>query len=786
VESTLRVLSRWVARRVLEAADARRAAGRLEFHDLLVLARDVLRRDTGVRSALHARYPVLLLDEFQDTDPIQIELAVRIAGGAGACDPRWEDVTVPEGALFVVGDPKQSIYRFRRADIALYLRSQKVIGTPVALSTNFRSTTPVVEWVNSVFSRLITAEDDAQPQFHPLIALRGSPPTGPGVVVLGAAGHPGRLKAAELREHEAADVAATVARAVAEGWPVRDGDGWRPARLDDVVILVPARTSLPYLEDALQAAGIAYRAEASSLVYEAQEVRDLLAAARAVADPSDRLALVATLRSALYGCGDDDLWTWTRDGGALNLLAPPEVDRSAHPVALALAHLRHLHRASRWWAPSELLAAIVADRRMLEVAADGRRFRDQWRRIRFVVDQARAWSESEHGGLRAYLAWAAQQGQQTSRVVEAALPETDASAVRIMTVHGAKGLEFPIVIMSGMTAAPRPQSGVRVLWPRDGGYAVSLRKGVTTGDFDTAQPIDEQMDDRERRRLLYVAATRACDHLVVSLHRGLDSKAPTSAQLLAVEGQDADGAEAWTRPAEQPSPPDAPSGRAAVVPPDYNSWFAALTTARAQSAVPSTTSPSGLEGTEPAVTTHTPAGGAKGPRDVDLPPWSKGRDGTAVGRAVHAVLQSVDLATGAGLEAAVAAQCTAEGVEQHATVVNGLARSALASETVRRAATRRHWRETYLAAAGANGSVVEGFVDLVYVDDGGALVVVDHKTDAVPAAALGVRAQYYGPQLREYVRLLELATGANDVRAELLFLHPERGAVTVPVPSAAP
>jgi ATP-dependent helicase/nuclease subunit A len=322
-ESTLRVLSRWVARRVLEAAEARRTAGRLEFHDLLVLARDVLRRDAGVRAALHDRYPVLLLDEFQDTDPIQIELAVRIAGGGAASQPRWEDVAVPEGALFVVGDPKQSIYRFRRADIALYLRSQKVIGSPVTLSTNFRSTAPVVSWVNSVFAKLITSEDDAQPHFHPLTALRGAPPTGPGVVALGAAGHPGKPAAAELRAHEAADVAATVTRALAEKWPVRDGDGWHPARLEDIVVLVPARTSLPYLEGALQDAGIAYRAEASSLVYEAQEVRDLLAAARAVADPSDRLALVTALRSALYGCGDDDLWTWTRDGGALNLLAPP-------------------------------------------------------------------------------------------------------------------------------------------------------------------------------------------------------------------------------------------------------------------------------------------------------------------------------------------------------------------------------------------------------------------------------------------------------------------------------
>ncbi|GAB2933564.1 hypothetical protein GCM10027047_32510 [Rhodococcus aerolatus] len=811
LDAALRVLSRWVAARVHADAQARRDEGRLEFHDLLVLSRDLLRHDGQVRAALAHRYPRLLLDEFQDTDPIQVELAVRIAGGAAATQADWADVVVPPGSLFVVGDPKQSIYRFRRADVAMYLRAQDVLGgargggEQVSLTTCFRTVAPVVDWVNGVFGRLITHEVDAQPAYAALTAHRPADPRPPapgvpGVTVLGAEGHPDKPVAAELRTREAADVAAVVHRAVTEGWPVQDRrtGRWRPAELDDVAVLVPARTSLPYLEEAFDAARVPYRAESSSLVYQAQEVRDLLAAARAVADPSDQLSLVTALRSPLFGCGDDDLWTWRRDGGTFSVLArapdpAADPDRAAHPVARGLAALRALHHESRWWPPSEVLGALVERRRVLETHADGPRARDAWRRTRFVVDQARAWSESEHGGLRAYLVWAAQQGQEASRVAEASLPETDARAVRIMTVHAAKGLEFPIVVLSGTTAAPQNRGGVRVLWPREGGYAVSLRKGVTTGDFAAAAPVDEQMDERERRRLLYVATTRARDHLVVSLHRAAGSTRRTSAFLLAGEGRAADGATAWETTGAGVLPD---AGAAPPAPlPDWTTWSEAMQRVREATRRTWAVSASGLEGTEPAVAQAerdgaptepgagpgAEAGRAKGGVDVELPAWTKGRYGTAIGRAVHAVLQAVDLASGEGLDDAVGAQSIAEGVTEHAGVVADLVRSALGSELVARAAARRHWREMYVGAVQDDGTVLEGYVDLVYAEDDGSLVVVDYKTDAVPSAALGARAAFYAPQLRAYAGLLAASTGYAVAPAQLLFLHPGGPARAVPV-----
>ncbi|HEY5114069.1 MAG TPA: UvrD-helicase domain-containing protein, partial [Nakamurella sp.] len=534
--ATLRPLAYWIASKVRESAQLRADEGRLDFHDLLVLARRVLRSNADVRAALHERFHVLLLDEFQDTDPIQIELAVRIAGGRGATAPRWEDVTIPAGSLFVVGDPKQSIYRFRRADIALFLDVRDRLNVTERLTTNFRTVAPVLAWVNQVFGAVIQAAPRMQPAYEPLKAHRQQAGTGPSVLLLGAAEHMDKPDASLLRVREASDVAAAITQAVHQGWTVWDeaAGSWRPVRLADMAILLPARTSLDFLEDALDAAGIAYRAESSSLVYQAAEIRDLMAVARAVADPTDLLSTVTALRSPVFGCGDDDLWAWKQERGSFNLLARPAEAQPPGVVRDGLDYLRGLHYRSRWMTPSELLATVVADRRMLEVAASGPRARDQWRRLRFVLDQARAWSDTEHGGLRGYLAWAGRQGAGRVRGGGAVPPETDLDAVRIMTIHAAKGLEFPMVLLSGMSSSANRRGGVKLLWPSGGGYSVRLNKSSQTNDFEVNLPIDEQMDNYERRRLLYVAATRAKDHLVVSLHRAGTTR--TNARLLADAG----------------------------------------------------------------------------------------------------------------------------------------------------------------------------------------------------------------------------------------------------------
>jgi len=777
----------------VDAALERKRNGQLEFHDLLVFARQLLRDErhgVAVRAALRQRYHYLLLDEFQDTDPIQIELAVLLASTEDdAASKAWHETAVPPGRLFFVGDPKQSIYRFRRADIALFLEARAAFtSAPTLLTTNFRTTAPVIDWVNGVFGELIQHVEESQPEYEPLVAHRGSPLTGPGVLVLGAAPHPGKPGADELRDHEATDVAATIATAMRERWQVADASTglWRDPKLGDITVLLPARTSLPALERALDDAGLPYRAETSSLVWSTREVRDLMAALRAIDDPTDELSLVTALRSSAYGCGDDDLYRYkVEHRGTWNHQAPvPETIDPEHPVAEAMTHLGDLHRSRLWHAPSELIERLVRERRLLELGVARGRPRDVWRRLRFVVDQARAYGDSEGGNLRQFLAWARLQSAEGARVAETVLPETDDDSIRIMTIHASKGLEFPITIVSGLTTKPGGRRrGVQVHFPRNQDAIVAMSSALSTAEYEDYKPIDEMMDHHERVRLLYVATTRARDHLVVSLHRPAPpeqtkpSDKPrsadrlTSAELLAAAAATSDVEATMFTAAVQRDPTVHSVVTQNPDPlPDRDEWLTVRTEALNVGARSRTLAATTIA--KRASQQFRDPGLDKDQRDLDLPPWNKGRYGTAVGRAVHAVLQTVDLATGDGLIETAAAQAAAEGIIGREDVIADLATSAIKSRIVAEAVKHTFWRETYVAAP-VDGITIEGYVDLLYRRDDG-LVVVDYKTDAVTGEAdLNAKIERYALQGATYALAVEAAVGQPV--AEMVFLFLTRG-----------
>ena len=766
-----------IAKFVLATVEQRRQAGRLLFHDLLVQARQLLRdKDVGteVRASLHRQYTHLLLDEFQDTDPIQIEIAVLIASTeSDPADREWSDLEVAPGRLFLVGDPKQSIYRFRRAEIGVYLAARERFVERASLTVNFRTVESIITWINDVFSELILPVPGSQPEYVALSPHRLSSDTaGPAVAILGAETINEPLNAEGLRAAEADDVAATVAEVLggAEPWKVEDPDqGWRDARPIDVCILLPSRISLASLERSLDAHGVPYRAETSSLVYATREVRELMLTLRAISDPTDELATVASLRSFVYGCGDDDLATWRlRYDGRFSLQRPVPEEHLGHPVADALAHLNKLHNERHWLAPAELLERIIRERALLESAVATPTVRDVWRRLRFVVDQARAWTDAGGGDLRSYLEWAERQGVDDARVSETVLPETDDDSIRILTIHGAKGLEFPITVMAGMTAAfQRPQRGPAVHFPTGQPAVMRISSRVASERYEHWKVFNDTMDHHERLRLLYVAATRARDHLIVCLHRVAHRSTRTSATVLAEAALRSESATPFV-PTQAAAEPLERAARQPLL--ERDRWVSQRAEALAAAGRRSVVSASTLA---QEVAEAADLGLKKAARNLDLPPWLKGRYGSAFGRAVHGVLQVIDLATGEGLHEAAAAQATAEGVSNRRSTVERVARTALGSQVARQASVAEHWREVWVAAT-VGDCLVEGYIDLLY-RQGSGLVVVDWKTDHISGDdGIDAKLNRYRLQGASYVAALEKATSLSVERMVFVFLSEDQ------------
>ena len=784
-----------VASEVVDAAEARKNEGGLEFHDLLVLARNMLRRSDEARRRLHDRYTHILLDEFQDTDPIQIELAMLIAASLlqdddGGAEPGlWSDLTVEDGRIFFVGDPKQSIYRFRRADINLFLTARERFGpdgTWAKLTTNFRTVSPILDWVNAIFGQLMPVEiQGEQPLYEPLLPYRqvqGGADHRP--VLLGGKHPDPKVKAAVLREAEAADVARVIddIRQRPDAWPVHDeGTGqWRPARLADVTILIPTRTSLPFLRSALDRNEIVYRIATGTLVYDTQEVRDALAAMHAINDPTDELSLVATLRSPLFACSDVDLFNFREAGGRWDLRGSGNVALPEdHPVVSALAYLKGLWEV-RWWAtPSELLDRLLRDRRASMLAFGTNRPADVWRRLRFLVDQARAFEEAGGGDLRAFVEWAELQGADLARVHEPLLPETDQEALQILTVHGSKGLEFPITILSGMTTRPGGRrQGVSVLWADSGPPEVKLSGGVQTVNHEPRANLEGAMDEHEKLRLAYVAATRARDHLIVSCHHKDEKKLETYAGRFFTNSTGHD--ELWRKlPDRDPQQltlggpvSTAESQPLATDSESREDWIARREALISRNQVPRVVSATGVaRSAQPSeILQDDDDDRFDQPLDGAVVQRRRGRSGTAIGSAVHGVLQFVDLENPVEIDGLVAQQCDIESIPHLTQVVSSLVNSILASEAVALASNNPHHKELFVAVP-VGERVIEGYVDLLIEAPEG-LVVVDYKTDtARNEAEIDSKMATYELQAASYAVALEEATGLPVIDCRFVFGH---------------
>jgi ATP-dependent exoDNAse (exonuclease V) beta subunit len=508
--------------------------GALDFLDLLLKARDLVRDNAEVRHHFQSRFKRIFVDEFQDTDPLQAELLLLLASSDPA-ETEWRRVVPVAGKLFVVGDPKQSIYRFRRADVDIYAEVCELLraagATRVELRRSFRAVPNIQRVVNAAFEPIMGASS-GHARYTPLEPDRSDAPQ-PSVVALPVPEPYGQkfIAAREIERSLPDGIGAFVEWLVhRSGWKVTERrEPGRRVDLEARHICILFRRFVSYGDDitrpylqALEARGVRHLLVGGKAFHDREEIETLRAALMAIEWPDDELSVFATLRGPLFGIGDEDLFEyhhlWSRhrgrrDGRFHPFQIVPDLPSGLGHIRDALLLLAALHKQRNRVPVADTISRLLEETRA-HVGFVLRPGGEQaLANVLHVSELARQYELEGGMSFRGFVD-VLQEAASSGQAPEAPILEEGTDGVRLMTVHKAKGLEFPVVILADMTARLTPyEIGRYVDADRN---LCALRIGGWLPKDLTDHREDELLREREEaERIAYVAATRARDLLVV-------------------------------------------------------------------------------------------------------------------------------------------------------------------------------------------------------------------------------------------------------------------------------
>ncbi len=505
-------------------------AGYLDFFDLLLRVRNLVRDNQHIRAELQQRFTHIFVDEFQDTDPLQAEILMLLASDDPAQDD-WRKAKPVPGKLFIVGDPKQSIYRFRRADVALYEEVKKLIvasgGAQVELNVSFRSVPELQQAVNAAFSPVMGHQSSTQANYVPLAPYRPGVDSQPAVVALPVPApfsDFGKLTSKKVDESLPEAVGAFVDWLVNQsGWTVTERE-----RPDVRVPIQPRHICLlfrrfrhiftdvtrPYVR-ALEDRGVPHLLVGGSSFHTREEIEGLRNALTAIERPDDELAIFATLHGPLFALTDSQLLAYRSRCSALHPFRkiPEDLPESLTEVVDALAILRQLHRKRNRRPIAETIGSLLALTRAHAGFANWLFTGDQaLANLMRLTDMARRAEQNGVISFRAFVDWLDDQAE-NGEAGDAPIMEEGVDGVRMMTVHKAKGLEFPVVLLADITAKGEREPS---RWADQATKLCAIKlAGCEPIELQEHAGEELQRDKEEAARTLYVAATRARDLLVV-------------------------------------------------------------------------------------------------------------------------------------------------------------------------------------------------------------------------------------------------------------------------------
>ncbi|HSA61530.1 MAG TPA: UvrD-helicase domain-containing protein [Nitrospiraceae bacterium] len=762
--------------------------GWLSFDGLLARARLLLRNHPAVRERIKQEYHAVLVDEFQDTDPVQYEIILAVSERLGSYSTNWEELALEAGKLFIVGDPKQSIYAFRRADIEAFDRVvQKIAscqGMVQTLTTNFRSDAAVLGPVNDVFDRLFEHRPLVQPAN---VRLHVRPQQRPAAVEPGV--H--LYITSPSGEGETFD-AAGATRAEGEvlaRWLTDDLLNRPTMKPGHVALLFRKLTQADAYLDALRRYGIPYVIEGEKHFYRRQEVIDLVNVLRVLDHPHDSVALAGLLRSPVGGLTDRDLYD-LRSACLFDYLREKPLDSWKHAQADAVrrlyGQLAQLHHEIGALPLAEAIQLVFDRLPILELAGASLHGEQAVANLLKVKQTAATLSDRPHLTLSAFVDLLVSRLEDRPDEAESPLAEESVEAVQVLTIHKAKGLEFPVVILPGLhqgTGRERALPNVVYDWS-SGTYGLSLGNRFTFGSVLIREKLTLR-EQAERRRVLYVGMTRAKELLVLSGGSTARSVGENVLELLQDIGEGEIGAESTQTltiggsliPHQVVKAPDrkrplrtlsTATGTCGVDPASiallWNGRTAHWTTARE---TPLQLTPTGLV-----------AGPAPGPRPSTMTDDDR-ESSRLAGVLAHRLLERCDFSTASDRLLNEIAPTVRRGLSPEEerlspsiiASLNELFTVFVQSEAYARLRTATILgREVPFVMPWGEQQLVEGVIDVIYRLDG-RIWIADYKTDQVAGSEVQKRVSQYMQQAEMYRTAASRCLDGTAVSFHFLFLR---------------
>ena len=737
--------------------------------DLLIRARTLLREHPAILEAESARARWLFIDEFQDNDPLQYEIAFLLSGENDSSAQHSETwPSLKPGRLFIVGDPKQSIYRFRGADITAFQNALTHIesygGTKLDLVANFRSVPGVLESANLLFNGWIGENPDrsVDPEYVDLKPVR-KPEREPAVELISVEAPPNQ----DFREAEAGVLAQLLLELVQTG----------KARQRDLAVLFRSTTQLPIYTRALHDCGLSFVVEGGKSFFERPEVVEGIALLRALANPADAVAFVAVCRGSFGGVADEELTRFASKGLSFSWRRSGTLDQALEdcPSLRRVVHrLQELAQAGRKLPVDEFIHTVLLDSELSFLMSA---FQDGAQRIvnlRKLAERGASISLTRMLSLEATLDVLEDSLLGDNKEWESPLADENLDAVRILTIHKAKGLEYPYVFMPDFPAERTNDSDQGFALGRlDGKPVLSLSADYGKNDVigTTVRDQEKEHGKAEFKRLMYVAMTRARDKLVLvnarksfGTARWLNGLATQWGYVVEDKQFPPEGSLAGGLVNHRVLSPEPVSAEALAAPDSEQHVNAALKfTAAVEQA-----------GHVPRHTWRTPSQYDKPERAVPPAGTPAPELASRVGNTVHRALEMWDFGHAAALiencKKSAALFCnsvwTAEQIAEEAVkICTEFAQSDTAS---RLAGAEVLGREVPILMRDSKDCTVHGTADLLYRFED-KLIVADYKTDFETG---GEAALKYAPQLADYAKAVMLALGLDELPGqEVLFVR---------------